>query len=63
MFKLLLISVVVMPVLLGMATARQRSRRRGLVLLLVLVAAYDAFYVAMLYYLRLRWVSGAMGLG
>jgi hypothetical protein len=63
MFKLLLISIVVTPVLLGMAAARQRSRRHGLVLLLVVIAAYDALYVAMLYYLRLRWVSGTLGLG
>lgn len=63
MFKLLLISIVVMPVLLGMKAAAQRNRRRGLVLLLVLVTAYDTLYVLMLYYLRLRWVAGATGLG
>ena len=57
MFKLLLISIVVVPVLLGMQAAARRKGRRGLSLFLGLVLAYDVFYWLMLYYLRLRWVA------
>ena len=59
MFKLLLISVVVMPVWLGMQAARRRSRRRGLMVLLALFVAYEVLYLVMLYYLRIRWVAWA----
>ena len=53
MFKLLLISIVIAPVLLGMQAARTGARRRrGLVLLLALVLTYDVLYMLMLYYLR-----------
>ena len=57
MFKLFLISVVLLPVLFGMYAATVRPRRRGLVLLLALVFTYDVVYMLMLYYLRLRWVG------
>ena len=57
MFKLFLVSVVAVPVLLGMLAARIRSRPQALVALLALVAAYDAFYVGVLYYLRMRWIG------
>jgi hypothetical protein len=56
MFKLMLISIVVVPVLLAMAAARLPARR-GVVALLALVIAYNVFYVLMLYYLRVRWVG------
>ena len=56
MFKLMLISIVVAPVLLAMKAARA-DRRRGLQLLLGLVVTYDVCYVLMLYYLRVRWVG------
>src|SRR5262249_10342096 len=56
MFKLLLISIVMGPVLLGMRAAARRGRE-GLALLLALVLAYDVFYWLLLYYLRLRWVA------
>jgi hypothetical protein len=58
MFSLFLISIVVVPVLLGMQVAKVPSRRRGLLLLLILVLAYDVVYVLMLYYLRVRWLGG-----
>jgi hypothetical protein len=62
MFKLLLITVVAVPVLLGMYAATVRSRRHGLVLMLALVLVYDVLYMAMLYYVRIRWVGwGASG--
>ena len=60
-FKLLLISIVIVPVLLGMNAASARSKGRGLFLLLALVFVYDAFYVLMLYYLRVRWVGWGAG--
>jgi hypothetical protein len=57
MFKLLLISIVIVPVLLGMQAARGRSRRRSVLVLLAFVLTYDALYWVMLYYLRVRWVD------
>jgi hypothetical protein len=57
MFKVFLISIVMVPALLGMHAAKSGGRRRGLSLLLALVLAYDAVYWAMLYYLRVRWVG------
>jgi hypothetical protein len=56
MFKLFLISIVIVPVILGMSAATLASRRRGAVLLLALVLAYDLVYFVMLHYLRHRWV-------
>jgi hypothetical protein len=57
MFKLILISIVLVPVLLGMLTGRNRSQRRGLNLLLAIMLTYDVLYVLMLFYLRVRWVD------
>jgi hypothetical protein len=62
MFKLLLMSIVIMPVVLGMQAATIR-KRRGSFLLLALVVTYDVFYVVMLYYLRVRWVGWGPGAG
>jgi hypothetical protein len=57
MFKLVLISIVVMPVLLAMRAARLRTRPRGLLVLLAAVLGYQAFYMLTLYYLRVRWLG------
>ncbi|HET6899597.1 MAG TPA: hypothetical protein VFK70_14675 [Vicinamibacteria bacterium] len=57
MFKLLLISIVVVPVVLGIWAAATRSRRHGLLLLLAFVLGYDALYFVLLYYVRMRWVG------
>lgn len=57
MFKLLLISVVIVPVLLGMQVALRVGPRRGLPALIALVLAYDLGFLFMLYYIRLRWVG------
>jgi hypothetical protein len=57
MLKLLLISIVVVPVLLGMQAARTRNGTRGLLLLLGVVLAYDVFYILVLYYVRVRWLG------
>jgi len=56
MFKWLLISVVLLPVLIGVLAARNRPRT-GLVVLLAVVLLYDVLYVMMMYYLRVRWVG------
>ena len=61
MFKLLLISVVIVPVLLGMQAAKGRRGRHRVGLLLGLVLTYDVFYWLMLYYLRVRWVGWGSG--
>jgi hypothetical protein len=58
MFKVFLISIVVVPVLLGMQAARARHGRRGLAMLLAAFFAYDVLYLLMLYYLRFRWSAG-----
>jgi hypothetical protein len=57
MFKLLLISIVVAPALIGMAAASNRRTRRGLLPLIGAVLVYDVCYVLMLCYLRMRWVG------
>jgi hypothetical protein len=57
MFKLLLISIVIAPVLLALQAARTRPLPRAAALLAGLVLGYDVFYMLMLYYLRLRWVG------
>jgi hypothetical protein len=57
MFKLLLMSVVFVPVLMGMRAAASRGARRGLSVLLALDLAYATFYILMLYYLRMRWIG------
>lgn len=56
MFKSLLISVVIVPVLLGMQAARNRREGRGLLQLLACLLAYNVLYMLMLYYLRRRWL-------
>jgi hypothetical protein len=56
MFKSLLISVVIVPVLLGIQTAKTRREGRGLLQLTVCLLAYNLFYMILLYYLRRRWL-------
>jgi hypothetical protein len=57
MFKSVLISVVIVPVLLAMQAAGSRSARRGVLVLLSLLLVYDVMYLALLYYLRVRWLG------
>jgi hypothetical protein len=57
MFKPLLMSLVIVPVLLGMQVATRRRGRNGLVILIALVITFGVLYILMLYYLRLRWVG------
>jgi len=57
MFKYLLISIVIVPVLLGMQAATARRGPRGLPLLLGALIVYEVLYLFMLHYLNYRWVS------
>jgi hypothetical protein len=57
MFKLLLISIVAVPVLIGIQAAKVRNGQRGGIRALVGVLIYEILYVLMLYYLRIRWVG------
>ena len=57
MFRWLLTSIVILPVLLGVQTATSRRVPRGLPLLLAALVVYDVLYLFMLYYLSYRWVS------
>ena len=56
MGKTLLISIVIVPVLLGILAARSRRESRGLLWLAVFVITYNLFYLLLLSYLRRRWV-------
>jgi len=56
-FKWLLISIVIVPVLLGVQAAAGRRGLRGLPLLLAFVVVYNVLWMFMLYYLRYRWVD------
>ena len=55
--KVILISAVLAPVLLGMWAGLESRPRRALILLVGLVAAFEFVYAVVLYYvwLRLPW--------
>jgi hypothetical protein len=57
MFKAILDSIVFVPVLLGMVAATTRRAPQGFKLLLVLLLAYNVFYLALMTYLRIRWLG------
>lgn len=56
-FKWLLISIVIVPVLLGMYAATSRRGPRGLPVLLGGLLLYDVLWLFMLYYLNYRWAA------
>jgi hypothetical protein len=56
-FKMLLISIVITPVLFGIQTAKTTDAQRGLVVLAAILVTYDVLYLVMLYYLRVRWLG------
>jgi hypothetical protein len=57
MFKNLLVSIVLVPVLLGMYAGKSRRQQAGLTKLVALFFVYVLLYLIMLYYLRYRWVG------
>jgi hypothetical protein len=57
MFKLVVISIVLVPVVIGMQAARLRESWRGLLVLVAAIGVYDVLYVLNLYYLRIRWLG------
>lgn len=57
MFKYLLISIVIVPVLLGIKAANGRRGPRGFPALMVSWLLYSVLWVGMLYYLKQRWVG------
>jgi hypothetical protein len=57
MFKYLLVSIVIVPVLLGVMAANGRGGRRGLSVLRIVWVLYGVLWVGMLYYLENRWVG------
>jgi hypothetical protein len=56
-FKFLLISIVLVPVLFGVRAARARRGLRGLPVLLGSLLVYDVLWLFMLYYLHTRWIG------
>jgi hypothetical protein len=52
--KALLLSLVFVPVLIGMKAASLRNARAGLTRLVLGVLAFQAFYALFLYYIYLR---------
>ena len=57
MFKALLNSIVIVPIVLALLAATSRRPRTGLPLLLGSVLAYNLLFLLMLYYLHRRWVG------
>ena len=57
MFKYLLMSIVIVPVLLGIKAATRRSGLRGLPMVLTGWVLYGLLWLCMLYYLEHRWVG------
>ena len=55
MFKYLIVSIVLVPALLGIFAANQRDPASGRVMLRVGWIAFSVFWIALLYYLRFRW--------
>lgn len=53
----ILVAAVITPVLLGVLTAEDPRPRRGLLVMLTLVAGFELIYAFLLYYvwLRLPW--------
>lgn len=58
MFEWALISIVILPTLLGSQVAMQTRGRQGLIVLVAVFFVYCFAYIVMLYYLRHRWGIG-----
>lgn len=57
MFKYLLISIVIVPVLLGVKAADARGGSRGFRVLMAVWVLYGVLWLCMLYYLKNHWVG------
>ena len=57
MFKFLLISIVIVPTLLGVKAASGDDGPRGLPVLRTAWVLYSVLWLGMLYYLKDRWVG------
>lgn len=57
MFKYLFISVVIVPILLGVKAASVRGGPHSVRVLIGSCVLYSVFWVGMLYYLKQRWVG------
>ena len=55
MFQFFMISIVVMPILIGVYAARGRERRRSRRKLTGAWVTYALLWICVLYYLRFRW--------
>jgi len=56
-FKYILISIVIVPVLLGVKAADGRGGLTGLRVLRVARVLYGSFWLVMLYIMKYRWVG------
>jgi len=56
-FKYLLISIVIVPVLLGVKAADGRTGPRGLRVLITGWVLYGVLWLGLLYYLKNHWVG------
>jgi hypothetical protein len=57
MFAYLLMSIVIVPVLLGVKAATSRNEPRGLRTLLTGWVLYGILWLCMLYFVKHRWVG------
>lgn len=57
MLKYLLISIVIVPVLLGIVAADRRVGQRDIRLLVTGWLVYSALWIGLLYYLKMHWVG------
>lgn len=57
MFKALLISIVIMPILLGVIAAKGRADGRDRTVLRGWWILYTCVWIGLLYLLRYRWVT------
>jgi hypothetical protein len=55
MFKYFVVSIVMVPVLLGIFAAYRHDPGAGRSVLSISWAAFGIFWIALLYYLRFRW--------
>ncbi|HUN74846.1 MAG TPA: hypothetical protein VMU40_10060 [Steroidobacteraceae bacterium] len=55
MFKYFLVSIALVPILLGVVAAKERDPARNRLALRISWIVYSALWFGVLYYLRFRW--------